>query len=90
MITQRAIKRSANVQITLTKNKNNQSTLDLASMNLTPFTDTDKMTEGIFCSLAVDSCKKWQKKTSGNYNNQAKKDKSIHFTLPSFFGRHQW
>ena len=30
-------------------------TFDLASMNLIPLTDTDSVTEGIFCSLAVDS-----------------------------------
>ena len=36
-------------------------TFDLASINLIPLTDTDSVTEGIFCSLAVDSYKESSK-----------------------------
>ena len=84
MITQRARKRSAIAKVILTKNKNNQSTLDLASMNLIPFTDTDKMTEGIFCSLAVDNCKNGRRKRQGIITFKQRKTKAFTLLYPHF------
>lgn len=45
------------VRITIITHNIGDHTLVRESINLMPFTDTARVTDGIFCSLAVESCK---------------------------------